>query len=129
MIIVGPGSPVMGCVTVRRKEAVEGAIISPDDTPLIAEQMYVSAKLASTLQSSRTDTSIVTSPVVTGVLVIVTQLDPFSTMALRFLPESVLHWTAGVGLPYATQVNFTDCVAMAVDSAGGRTTIAAGSTS
>ena len=119
-------SPVAGCVTLSVKEAQDGAILVPD-TPLLAAQVYTSSEFASTLHSSKTETAMVTPFVVTEVSVMVTQEDALAAMAFRSLPEAVLHCTLGVGLPYATQVNFTDWVAMALDTAGGRTTIAGGS--
>ena len=96
--------------------------------PLSEEHVYSSVKSTLTSHSSRVATNSAVPFTVTFCWAIFTEEEESLASRERFLPDAVLHPTlSGAGNPYATQVKRTVCETRAVEYAGGRSMMAAGS--
>ena len=113
--------------TVRKKLAEEEATGCPL-IPLSEEHVYSSVKSAPISHSSRIASNSAVPFTVTFCSMIFTKEEESLASWVRFLPDAALHSTlSGAGNPYATQVKRTVCETRAVEYAGGRRMMAAGS--
>ena len=111
-----------------KKKLAEDEATGCPPIPLSEEHVYSSVNSTLISHSSRVATNSAVPFTVTFCWAIFTEEEESLASEARSLPEAVLQSTlSGVGNPYATQVKRTVCETRAVEYAGGRTMIAAGS--